>query len=161
MHQEKAPEHAPIAATVRQRIEIPYSYVTGPAMTHFLSGLKECIIYAGVCSGCGRRNVPPVSFCGRCWTPVTRFEPVGPRGILESYTEIPGAPAGSPDGSSPVIFGLIRLESADTSLVHWIDCGSEFLCCGAAVEPVWRDDRQGSILDLTAFRLRKNTSPHI
>lgn len=146
--------HTSIAATLRQRIEIPYTYVAGRAVTRFLLGLKDRLFYASVCGSCGRRNVPPLSFCGRCWLPISQYEVVGPRGTLESFADLPGGVGAMPDIAGPVSYCLVRLDGADTLLAHFLifDAG-ERIRCGARVEAVWRETRSGSILDVAGFRV--------
>lgn len=154
MKNETTKQGGSIAATVRQKIEIPYSYVAGRAVTRFLLGLKGRVFYASVCGSCGRKNVLPLSFCGRCWKPIDRYVPVGPRGTLESFAAVPGGIPELPHVAGPVIYGLVRLDGADTLLAHLVtaDAGEE-IRCGARVEAVWREERSGSILDVAAFRV--------
>jgi uncharacterized OB-fold protein len=144
----------PVAATLRQKIEIPYNYVAGRAVTRFLLGLKDRQFFASVCGGCGRKNVPPLSFCGRCWRPIDRYEPVGPKGTLETFAASPAPMPAMPHIAGPVTYGLIKLDGADTSLAHVVigDSG-EKIRCGARVEAVWREERSGSILDVAGFRV--------
>lgn len=136
---------ATVADVVRQKIQIPYSYVAGPAVSRFLLGLKDKVFCASVCAGCGRKNVPPLSFCGRCWQPIERYEAAGPQGTLESFAGVPGG-AG--------VYGLVRLDGANTLLAHMITAAAgDEIRCGVRVEPVWREERSGSILDLAGFRV--------
>jgi uncharacterized OB-fold protein len=135
---------------VEQKIQIPYSYVAGPAVSRFLTGLKDCVFYASECDACGRKTVPPLSFCGRCWKPIREFVTVGPRGVVESFASMPG-------GETPgVVYALVRLRGADTCLPHLLDLvpGQEAQI-GAEVEPVWNEEREGSVLDIRSFRLRQ------
>ena len=136
---------------VEQKIQIPYSYVAGPAVGHFLTGLKDRVFYASECPACGRKTVPPLSYCGRCWKPIGRFVPVGPRAVLESF-------AGGPDDSNPrMLYALIRLNGADTCLAHLLELApGETARIGAEVEPVWREERTGSVLDIRCFRLAQS-----
>ncbi len=133
---------------VEQKIQIPYSYVAGPAVGRFLSGLKDSVFYASECSGCGRKTVPPLSFCSRCWKPVHSFVPVGPNGVLESFAAVP-------DGSNPdLVYALIRLQGATASLPHLLQLvPSQTARIGAEVEPVWNENRVGSMQDVRCFRL--------
>lgn len=143
-----------IDAIVRQKIEIPYSYVAGRAVTRFLLGLKQKAFTASVCGSCGRKNVLPLSFCGRCWKPIDQYVAVGPQGTLESFAEVPGGVPELQHIAGPLTYGLVRLDGADTLLAHVItaDKGVE-IRCGARVEAVWREERSGSILDVESFRM--------
>jgi uncharacterized OB-fold protein len=135
---------------VEQKIQIPYSYVAGPAVGRFLVGLKNRVFYASECTSCGRKSVPPLSFCGRCWQPITRFDSVGPAGVLESFAVIPDG-----DGAQR-IYALVRFNGVDTCLTHLLELAAgETPEIGAEVEPVWREEREGSVLDIRCFRLTK------
>jgi len=136
---------------VEQKIQIPYSYVAGPAVSRFLTGLRDRVFYASECPACGRKTVPPLSFCGRCWTPIRQFVPVGPQGVLESFAD-------TPDGSSPGhLYALIRLHGADTCLAHLLELApGQTAQIGAEVEPDWKEEREGGVLDIRCFRLKRN-----
>jgi uncharacterized OB-fold protein len=128
--------------SVRQKIEIPFQYTAGPAVTRFLQGLTNRKIVTSVCSKCGRRGVPPLSFCGRCWQPITEFRELRGTGQLLSYSS-----------SGDRTFGLIHLDGADSSLVHWVVADGGSFKIGSQVEPVWRVERSASILDVEHFRV--------
>ncbi len=142
-----------IAPTIQQKIQIPYNYSAGPAMTKFLRGLKEKVIYASLCASCGKRSVPPLSFCGRCWQPIDAYVPVEQVGTVESFVAPAAFPAelsSHPPGAA--FYGLIRLQDCSTNLVHLVQVqeGSS-PHIGAVVRPVWNDERTASILDISYF----------
>jgi len=129
---------------VRQKIRIPFRYTAGRAMSRFLMGLAERRIRATRCEGCGRVYVPPLGFCGRCWREIAEWQELPDEGELVSYTVRPVG--------SPVILGLIRLEGADTHLVHRLgEVEPAELGRVIRVRAVWREDRTGSILDIAYF----------
>ncbi len=138
-----------VAPIVEQKIQIPYSYVAGPAIGPFLTGLRDRVFYASKCAICHRTTVPPLSFCGRCWKPISDFVQVGPTGVLESFATVP-------EGNNPgTIYALIRLNGADTCLPHLLELKpGQSARIADEVEPVWREERQGSVLDIRAFRLK-------
>jgi uncharacterized OB-fold protein len=77
---------------------------------------------------------------------------VGPGGVLESFTvgyvDVEGEPL-----DQPVMVGLVRLDGADTVLMHLlIENGQPSI--GERVEAVLEPSgsRTGSILDIRAFR---------
>ncbi len=139
---------------VRQKIEIPFRYAAGSALTRFFEGLREKMIYASRCPRCDRRTVPPLSFCGRCWEPIEEMVCVGPRGTLESFAVVPHTVEELAEAAPVVTYGLIRLEGADTNLAHVLRMEPPaVLRVGAPVEAVWKGQRTGSILDIEHFRL--------
>lgn len=136
-----------IAPTIHQKIQIPYNYSAGPAMTRFLRGLKDKTIYASLCSGCGRRSVPPLGFCGRCWQPIEAYVAVEQRGTVESFVVLP------PANGHMTASALIRLQDCSTNLVHtvrWSDAHPVRI--GSIVIPIWKDERTASILDIDYFQ---------
>jgi uncharacterized OB-fold protein len=142
-----------IAPTIQQKIQIPYNYSAGPAMTKFLRGLKDKVIYASLCASCGKRSVPPLSFCGRCWQPTDSYVPVEQVGAVESFVAPAAFPAelsSHPSGAG--FYGLIRLQDCSTNLVHLVQAkpGSS-LQIGAVVRPVWKEERTASIMDIAYF----------
>ena len=136
-----------IAPTIHQKIQIPYNYSAGPAMTKFLRGLREKTIYASLCSGCGRRSVPPLGFCARCWQPIEEYVPVEQRGRIESFVVQGSANAHT------TAFALIRLQDCATSLVHAVRwTAANPLQIGSVVIPIWKDERTATILDIAYFQ---------
>ena len=142
-----------IAPTIHQKIQIPYNYSAGPAITKFLRGLKEKVIYASQCASCGKRSVPPLSFCGRCWQPIDSYVPVEQVGTLESFVAPAAFPAElSSHATGAAFYGLIRLHECSTNLVHLVQARADSpLQIGATVKPVWKEERTASILDIAYF----------
>ena len=53
----------------------------------------------------------------------------------------------------PFAWALIKPDGADTAMLGAIDGGSiEAMSTGMQVEPVWADEREGSIADLAHWR---------
>ena len=77
---------------------------------------------------------------------------VGPGGMLETYT-VPAYREDIHPDESPLAFGIVKLDGADTGLTHLIG-GFEngALKCGLRVEAVFKEQRQGNILDIRYFR---------
>jgi uncharacterized protein len=142
-----------IAPTVRQKIEIPYNYSAGPAMTTFLRGLQQKVIYASVCSECGRRSVPPLGFCGRCWREIDDLVVVEQQGVVETFVGYcRDAPQTAAAGKS-LAYALIRLQDCSTNLVHLVQWDDRIpIRIGTAVTPVWKSERTASILDIAYFQ---------
>ncbi|MCS6817410.1 MAG: Zn-ribbon domain-containing OB-fold protein [Blastocatellia bacterium] len=129
---------------VHQRIRIPFEYTAGRTISRFLMGLAERRIWATRCGECGRVYVPPLGFCGRCWREIAEWRELPDEGELVSYTVRPIEP--------PVILGLIRLDGADTHLVHRLgEVEPTELEQVVRVRAVWRQERTGSILDIVYF----------
>jgi uncharacterized OB-fold protein len=91
-------------------------------------------------------------FCERCFSELSADVECGPGGVLESFTigyvDVNGEPL-----EQPQTLGLVRLDGADTVLMHRVIQNDEPLEIGSRVEAVLGAERTGSILDLDGFRV--------
>jgi uncharacterized OB-fold protein len=135
------------------QIPVAHRYTPGVAGEAFFRALKERGEFlASRCESCGLTYCPARLFCERCFSQLEPDSVVGPRGRVESFTVGYVGVEGEPL-EEPVVLGLVRLDGADTVLVHFL-VDTESLEIGQQVEPVFRQKRQrtGSILDLRGFR---------
>jgi uncharacterized OB-fold protein len=136
-------------------IPIRHRYTPGVAGEAFFRALKDRgELVASRCEDCGITYCPPRLFCERCFAgPLEANVVVGPGGMLMSFTVGYAGVEGQPL-DEPAVLGLIRLEGADTVLLHFVVDAAE-LAAGARVEAVFepKSKRTGSILDLRGFRL--------
>lgn len=131
-------------------IQFPYRRSLGPVFGAFMTGLTERRI-TGI--RCGERVlVPPVE-----WDPQTGEEldheliEVGPAGTVQSFTWVTD-PTEQHPLSQPFAFAFIRLDGADSTLLHAVDAGTpDALEVGARVAPRWRAQRSGRIDDIECF----------
>jgi len=130
-------------------IEFPYTRTLGPVVGPFLTGLRDQRIL-GARTGDGRVLVPPLE-----WDPATGealatdLVEVGPAGTVETWAWV-SEPTRKHPLDHPFAFALIRLDGADTGLLHAVDAGSmERMRTGMRVAARWKDERVGHITDLT------------
>jgi uncharacterized protein len=132
-------------------IEFPYARTLGPALREFMTGLREGRI-VGVRSNDGRVLCPPCE-----WDPETGeslgldFVDVGPSGTVQTWSWV-----SEPTPKHPLdhgfAFALIKLDGADTALVHAVDAGDmDAMSTGMRVTPRWKGERVGRIDDIEAF----------
>jgi hypothetical protein len=77
---------------------------------------------------------------------------VGPKGTLLSYTR-PRYVLDIHPRIQPLLFGIIRLDGADTGLLHLLgEVDPDRLEIGMRVRAVLAEERQGSIMDIHYFR---------
>lgn len=135
------------------RVPIRHRYTPGVAGEVFFKALKGGTFVASRCSSCATTYCPPRLFCERCFEgPLEADIEVGPEGTVESfsvgYTGLEGITL-----DEPVTIGLVRLDGADTVLMHFL-VDVEHLMIGQRVVPAFqpKGKRTGSILDLRGFR---------
>lgn len=138
---------------VEGHIPIAHRYTPGVAGAAFFEALKDGDFLASRCDECGITYCPNRIFCERCFGALEHDTKVGPRGILESFTvahqDVEGRPL-----DEPQTLGLVRLDGADTVLMHRVLDAAGALGIGDAVEAVFepKSKRTGSINDLRGFR---------
>ena len=77
---------------------------------------------------------------------------VGDRGTVETYT-IVHYPSAVQPVPTPLIYGIIKLDGADTGLAHRIsETDYEKLRIGMRVQAVFKEERVGNMLDILYFR---------
>ena len=136
--------HAPM------EIAFDYTRSLGPVLGQFMTGLRDRRIL-GARGADGRVHAPPFEY-----DPVTSLPPrelvvVGPAGTVVSWSWQPSPLAGQPLGR-PFGWALIRLDGADTALLHAVDAGSAAaMRTGMRVQARWADERVGSIRDIACF----------
>jgi uncharacterized OB-fold protein len=135
------------------QIPIAHRYTPGVAGEAFFRALRDRGEFLGSrCESCGLTYCPARLFCERCFSQLEADTVVGPQGQVESFTVGYVGMEGEPL-DEPVVLGLVRLEGADTVLVHYL-IDAEALEIGLTVEPVLKQKRYrtGSILDIKGFR---------
>jgi uncharacterized OB-fold protein len=139
-----------MARTVTGTMPVAFRYTPGVANTRFLEALRDRGALLGSrCDDCGVTVVPARLFCERCLRETPTEVECGPEGTLESWTT---GHVGI-DGEAlvrPIVLALVRLDRADTVLVHRL-LDTEEPSTGMRVRVVLAPERSASILDLQGF----------
>jgi uncharacterized OB-fold protein len=140
---------SPLVAT--HVLEYPYTRSVGPVIGRFLTGLKAGRI-EGVRAADGRVLVPPTEYDPDTGQAVTNeWVEVGPGGEVTTWAWL-----AEPRSNNPLdrafAWALIKLDGADTSLVHVVDAVEESaMRTGMRVRARFREEREGLISDIEAF----------
>jgi uncharacterized protein len=133
--------------TFSQRIRLPYRYTAGRAQRAALEGLAEGVLRGSRCAQCDVVLAPARPFCPRCSAATGAIVDLPDTGVLEAWT------TRTHDGVA-VTFGMIRLDGADTAMLHRVEAAADQLAVGMPVRARWADARQGEITDIEAFVAR-------
>lgn len=149
------PEEPPWPGSVAGSLPIAYRYTAGTAGERFFRALAEQGIFLATrCAACSVVYCPPVAFCERCLAALDPDDafPVGPAGVLESFTVVHVGLDGRPL-PVPVVVGLVRLDGASTCLVHRLAADGAPLRIGQPVRAILKDpeQRRGGLDDLLHF----------
>jgi uncharacterized OB-fold protein len=131
-------------------VEFPFTRSLGPVQSAFLTGLRERVVL-GVRTGDDRVLVPPVEY-----DPVTAEEihdlvEIAPTGTVTTWAWNHTPRRGQPLGT-PFAWALVRLDGADTALLHALDApGPDAVHTGMRVRIRWAAERVGAITDIACF----------
>jgi uncharacterized OB-fold protein len=140
---------------VDQHITAHSKYYAGRIGSLFYAALRDDKKILGItCRKCNRVYWPPRQTCGPCFYNMAESDmmEIGPQGILEAFTLVTYSEPVHPR-RAPFIYGIIRLDGADTGMAHFVDeVDFERLEIGMRMQPVFEEERKGTILDIRHFK---------
>ena len=152
------PPIAPLSAPLE--ISFDYTRSLGPVLSQFMAGLAQRQIL-GSRGADGRVHVPPAEYDPVTFAPPEEFVQVGPAGTVLTWSWQPEPREGQPLGY-PFAWALIRLDGADTGMLHAVDAGTAAsMQTGMRVRPRWADNRSGHITDIVCFEPAGQDGPGV
>lgn len=140
----------PDVIAVPHVLEYTYTRSLGSAIGRFFAGLRERRI-EGVRMADGRVLVPPTEYDPNTGESLDEFVQVGEAGVVETWAWVREARDKHPL-DRPFAWALIKLDGADTGLLHAVDAGDESrMATGMRVRVRWRDEPKGEFLDMACF----------
>jgi uncharacterized protein len=133
-------------------LEYPYSRSVGPVIGAFLTGLRDGTIL-GVRGAGGTVIVPPTEYDPITSEDTGELVEVGPAGVVETWAWV-SHPLPKHPLTTPFAWALIRLDGADTAMLHAVDVdGPDGLATGDRVVARFRPagERVGAMSDIDAF----------
>jgi uncharacterized protein len=127
-------------------LEYDYTRSLGPTLTTFFTGLRDRKIF-GARTEHGRVVVPPTPHDPDTGEDIVELVEVGTEGVVESWSFVP-KPRPKHPLDRPFSWALIKLDGADTAMLHVVDGSVEI---GSRVRAKWRDETAGSITDIEYF----------
>ena len=131
-------------------VEYDYRRSVGPVLGRFFTELRERRI-VGIRRDNGSVLVPPAEYDPDSGESLSEIVPVGPTGVVASWAWV-SKPSAKHPLDRPFAWALIRLDGADTALLHAVDTGRESaMSTGMRVRPRWREVTKGEIHDIECF----------
>jgi hypothetical protein len=131
-------------------LEYPFSRTVGPVQSAFLTGLREGLV-VGVRAADGRVVCPPVEYDPVTSDELTELVELGDTGTVTTWSW-EREPRPNQPLDRPFAWALVRLDGADTGLLHALDAGRpEAVSTGMKVRIRWADEREGAITDIACF----------
>jgi len=136
--------------TASHVLEYDYRRSVGPVLGRFFTALREKRL-VGIRAADGRVLVPPAEADPNTGAALDEFVDVGPGGSVASWAWV-HQPRPVHPLDRPFAYALVRLDGADTGLLHLVDAGEEArMSTGMRVTPRWRAERSGAIGDIECF----------
>jgi uncharacterized protein len=146
----------PLSAPLK--LSFDYTRSVGPLLSQFFTALRERRIL-GVRGSDGRVLVPPAEYDPVNYAQLTEVVPVASVGTVLAWTWQSHPLEGQPL-DKPFAWALIKLDGADTALLHAVDAGSsDAISTGARVHVHWADEPVGAITDIAYFVLGDQEEP--
>ena len=152
MDQPEPPLAAPLT------LSFDYTRSVGPTLSKFFTALRDRHVL-GVRGSDGRVHVPPAEYDPVTYEPLGEMVPVSSVGTVVSWTWQPEPIEGQPL-DRPFAWALIKLDGADTPLIHAVDAGeTKAIKTGSRVHVHWVDEPVGAITDIAYFALGDEAEP--
>jgi hypothetical protein len=137
---------------LKSKINVPYHWWAGDTASKFLVALRdEKVIMGTKCAKCKKVYIPPRKACPVCFGAETEWVKLSDEGTVVSFTVTRRQLAALPR-KVPVIFALIRLDGADTALLHYLDGVSpEEVKIGMRVKARFAGERKARMQDIECF----------
>ena len=126
-------------------IEYPFSRTTGPVIGAFMTGMREGII-VGIKGADGRVIVPPQEYDPVTAEELTEIVEVGDAGVVTTWCWV-NEPLTDQPLDRPFAWAMIRLDGADTDLVHAVDTDGDqaVMATGMRVKARWLPARPADV----------------
>jgi uncharacterized OB-fold protein len=140
----------PLSAPLK--LSFDYTRSVGPVLGEFFTALRDRRV-VGVRGSDGRVHVPPAEYDPVTYQPLREIVPVASVGTVVSWTWQPEPLEGQPL-DRPFAWALIKLDGADTPLLHAVNAGSaDSIRTGTRVHAHWAEEPVGAFTDLAYFAL--------
>jgi uncharacterized OB-fold protein len=131
-------------------MEFPYTRTVGPVVGRFLGGLRDRRI-EGLRTSTGQVLVPPTGYDPQTSQALDAWVTVGEEGVVTTWTWVEQVTDGQPL-ARPFAWALIRLDGADTALLHAVDVpAASAMKSGMRVRVRWAHQPVGHIRDIECF----------
>ncbi len=134
----------------KDSIPLHYEYTAGVAGERFLRGLEAGKILASECSNCGKRYLPPKTYCVNCFLETTKYKTIASAGtvsaLTESYVDFEGRRL-----AKPRTYAFVTFKGVTGGLIH--RTSGSHVSIGTKVKPKFKPvrKRSGTLLDIESF----------
>jgi len=132
-----------------------YAWSSGVAISRFLDGLKDGVIWGRKCERCGRTLIPPRMYCEECFRRTDSWVKLRDTGIVNTFS-VSYVNVDASRRRSPILIAVVEIDGASRGmgimhLLGGVRPGD--VKVGMKVRAVWkpRSQREGAITDIKYF----------
>lgn len=145
----------PLKEYLTQKVKLysPYRKWYGSTLSKFFITIRdEKKLTATYCKKCNKTYCLPKTICPECFERLDSYVELSGKGTIINKTIVRYAEQGQPY-PAPYVLAIIRLDGADNTFNHIVgEVGLDEVKIGMRVEPVYKVDRVGNILDIKYFK---------
>jgi uncharacterized OB-fold protein len=131
-------------------LEYEYTRSVGPVVGKFFGGLEDRKIF-GIRTKSGKVLCPPTEYDPETGYELSDFVEVGQAGVVTTWAWV-NQPRLKHPLQRPFAWALIKLDGADTAMLHAVDAGDESqMSTGMRVNVRWRNETLGELQDIVCF----------
>lgn len=131
-------------------LEYAYTRSLGPTLAAFFEGLRERKL-VGARTVSGKVHVPPTPHDPDTGEDIAELVDLPDTGVVTTWAWV-SRPRPKHPLDRPFAWALIRIDGADTAMLHAVDASEEArMSTGMRVKARWVEEPTGSILDLSYF----------
>jgi uncharacterized OB-fold protein len=140
-------------------LEYTYRRSVGSVVGQFLAGLRDQRVL-GIKTSSGRVLVPPPESDPETGEALSELVEVGQAGVVTTWSWVV-TPRKNHPLQKPFAWALVKLDGADSAMLHAVDAGSiEKMSTGMRVRVRWKTERVGHVSDIACFeRFEPSVSP--
>ena len=132
-------------------LEFTYTRTYGPILSQFFTELKDQKVL-GIKGSQGQVICPPLEYDPQTSEELSEFVEVADTGVITTYSWV-SEPLDKHPLQKPFAWILVKLDGADTAMLHALDAERADVKSGAKVKIRWADERKGIIRDIACFEM--------
>jgi len=140
------------ADVLRAGFDLGFTYTrsTGPVIGQFLTSLRDKKVI-GIKGSEGQVICPPTEYDPKTAEELTEFVDLAETGTVQSWSWVV-EPRPKHHLDKPFAWALIKIDGADTAMLHMVDAGSEDnMKTGMKVKIRWAEETTGFMTDIACF----------
>ena len=131
-------------------LDFTYTRTYGPVMSKFFTELKDGQVF-GIKGSQGQVICPPLEYDPQTSDSLSEFVELTDTGVVTTWSWVV-SPLDKHPLDKPFAWALIKIDGADTSMLHAVDADSiDAMSSGMKVKIRWAAERVGAITDIACF----------